>query len=179
MFDRSFSLQPFPNSKSLPSIAITGNIDRRENILAIDYFLVGNLENLSIPEPTNTPTRKHQLWEETCFEFFLGVKNFPNYWEFNLSTAGDWNIYRFQDYRHRMEEEMAYTFLPFDVEKRSDSLLLKLELDLNKIVPEDKSLEISITAVVKQINGEITYWALTHCGENADFHRRDSFAIEV
>ncbi len=179
MFDRSFSLQPFPNSKSLPSIAITGNIDRRENILAIDYSLVGNLENLFIPKPTHTPTRKHKLWEETCLECFLGVKNSPNYWEFNLSTAGDWNIYRFQDYRHQMEEEKKFSSLPFNVEKQADRLLLKLKLDLNKIVPEDKSLEISITAVVKQMDGEITYWALTHRGEKADFHRRDSFAIEV
>jgi hypothetical protein len=179
MFDRSFSLQPFPIFKSLPSIAITGNLDRRENLLAIDYSLVGNLENLSIPKPTQTPTRKHELWQETCLEFFLGVKNSPHYWEFNLSTTGDWNIYRFQDYRQGMEEEKKFSSLPFDVEKQADRLLLKLEFDLNKIVPEDKSLEISITAVVKQIDGEITYWALTHCGEKADFHRRDSFAIEI
>jgi hypothetical protein len=179
MRNRSFSLQPFPNFNSLPSIEITGEIDRQKNRLAIAYSVLGNLDNLVIPEPENTTTRKHELWEETCLEFFLGVENSPNYWEFNLSPAGNWNIYRFEDYRSRMEEEMAYTSLPFNVKKQADSLLLKLEFDLTKIVPEDKSLEIAISAVVKQIDGEITYWALTHCGDRADFHRRDNFIVKL
>ena len=36
-----------------------------------------------------------------------------------------------------------------------------------------------IAAVIKLAGGELTYWALTHPGPAADFHRRDSFVVEL
>ena len=65
--------------------------------------------------PADMPARRDRLWEETCFEFFLAVKNSPRYWEFNLSPAGHWNVYRFADYRQGMQEEPAFASLPFSV----------------------------------------------------------------
>jgi hypothetical protein len=132
-----------------------------------------------IPAPADTRVRKNALWEETCFEFFLGMKNADHYWEFNLSPAGHWNVYRFKTYRQRMQEEQAFTSLPFSVRIRPDALRLSLKLDLDKIVPADQALKIGISTVIKTINSEITYWALTDPGPRADFHRRDSFIIEL
>lgn len=42
-----------------------------------------------------------------------------------------------------------------------------------------RSCTLAISIVIKPQNGEITYWALTHPGPQADFHRRDSFLIEL
>jgi len=58
-------------------------------------------------------------------------------------------------------------------------LRLSLKLDLDKIIPADQALKIGISTVIKTINSEITYWALTHPGPRADFHRRDSFIVEL
>jgi hypothetical protein len=137
------------------------------------------LAELVIPARADLPAREHGLWEETCFEFFLAVKNSPQYWEFNLSPAGHWNIYCFQAYRQGRQEETAFRSLPFSVQSRPDSLLLVLELDLDRIVPADQALEVAIAAVSKLLDGQATYWALTHPGPQADFHRRDSFIIEL
>ncbi len=179
MNDRSFSLKPFPPAGPRLHLKITGSIVRRADTLAIRYALRGRLAELAIPAPADLPARKNGLWEETCFEFFLAVKNSPQYWEFNLSSAGHWNVYRFQAYRQGRQEETAFRSLPFSVQSRPDSLLLALKIDLERIVPADQALEVAIAAVIKLLDGQATYWALTHPGPQADFHRRDCFIVDL
>jgi hypothetical protein len=101
------------------------------------------------------------------------------YWEFNLSPAGDWNIYHLDNYRQGLQEEVAFTSLPFQLALQPSSLVLKLELDLGHIIEPDQNLQVSVTSVIEPRIGEISYWAVTHSGETADFHLRDSFSIEV
>ena len=179
MNDQSFSLQPFPPAGFLRSFKITGDIARHSNTLAIRYALLGHLTELVIPKSSDPPTRRNGLWEETCFEFFLGVKHSHRYWEFNLSPAGDWNVYRFEAYRQGMQEETAFALLPFSVQGQPDSLRLALELDLEKIVQPDQALEVAVSAVIKPRDGEVTYWALTHPRPQPDFHCRDSFIVDL
>ncbi|ARV61087.1 hypothetical protein BZZ01_22895 [Nostocales cyanobacterium HT-58-2] len=177
MKDQTFSLQPFPSAKPLPKLKIAGNVARSLNQFIIHYALLGDLRQIVIAESVDTPRRKHELWNDTCFEFFLGIKNSDRYWEFNLCPTGHWNVYRFDGYRQGMQEETAFTTLPFSVQFLSDGLALALDIDLDKIVPADQALEVAITTVIKDKDGELSYWALTHQGTEADFHRRDSFII--
>jgi hypothetical protein len=116
---------------------------------------------------------------QTKFEFFLALHECDRYWEFNLSPSGDWNIYRFDAYRQGMQTEMAFTSLPFQVLPKSDELLLSLDLDLGAIIQPEQVLKVAVSAVIKRKDGELIYWALTHPGPQADFHRRDSFIIEL
>ncbi len=58
------------------------------------------------------------------------MRNSTKYWEFNLSPAGDWNVYRFTDYRQGMEEETAISSLPFNLEMRSRIWQLDLKFDV-------------------------------------------------
>lgn len=179
MNDRSFSLKPFSPAGPRLHLKITGSIVRRADTLAIRYALQGRLAELAIPAPADLPARKNGLWEETCFEFFLAVKNSPQYWEFNLSPAGHFNVYRFQACRQGRQEETAFRSLPFSVQSRPDSLLLALKIDLERIVPADQALKVAIAAVIKLLDGQATYWALTHPGPKADFHRRDCFIVDL
>lgn len=174
-----FYLQAFPSRKPLPNLSIAGDIDRNSNKIGIRYEVTGDLTEIAIARPSNTPARQHQLWEETCFEFFLGIKNSEEYWEFNLSPAGHWNVYCFDRYRQGMQEEVAFNTLPFTFEKQADRLTLSLDVDLDKIVGKEQLIDVAITTVIKQINGEVSYWALTHRGAEADFHLRESFIIEL
>ena len=179
MNDQRFSLEPFPSARPLPSVTMVGTIARQANALAIRYTLLGRLREVVIPEPAAVPDRQDGLWKDTCFEFFLAVRGSPPYWEFNLSPAGHWNVYRFAGYREEMEEEPAFTALAFTVQSQRGALSLALELDLDKIVPADQALEVAISAVLKHKDGSMTYWALAHCGPQPDFHRRDSFIIAL
>ncbi len=173
---RKFALQPWAPR---PDLQITGKIARRAETLTIHYELRGELAAVALPPPADVPARRQGLWQETCFEFFLGAKNLPQYWEFNLSPAGHWNVYRFADYRQGMAEEAAFASLPFSFQRHPDSWLLTLEGDLAKIVPADQTLEVGISAVIKLPEGEATYWALSHPGPQPDFHRRDSFSVAL
>jgi len=181
MSKQSFSLKPFPVSGSTqaPDLRITGSIDRHNNTLSIVYELSGNVSKVQIAAPSDTPTRKHDLWQETCFEFFLGIKNSPIYWEFNLSPVGHWNVYRFDDYRQGMREETAYASFPFHIRTQQNMLSLNLRCGLDAIVPFNQILEVAITAVIKQNDGEITFWALSHERPEANFHERRSFIIRL
>jgi hypothetical protein len=93
-----FSLTPFRKEGVGPAIKITGSIRRRTNLLSVGFAVLGDLAKLEIPAPNEFPGRKDRLWEETCLEFFLGTRDSEGYWEFNLSPAGHWNVYRFTSY---------------------------------------------------------------------------------
>ncbi len=54
-----------------------------------------------------------------------------------------------------------------------------LKVDLDKDVPADQVLEVAISAVIKSIDEKVTFWALTHPDSQPDFHRRESFIIEL
>ena len=177
--DRVFNLKPFNLSDSNSKINITGKIIRDRNKLNLEYLLQGDLSTVIIPSPANTPTRKHQLWQTTCFEFFLGIDHAPKYWEFNLSPTGDWNIYRFTDYRQGMQEEIAFTSLPFDSRQQANFFKINLEINLDLIIDLNTDLDIAISTVIKSSKEKISYWALTHPETKADFHNRDSFIIHI
>jgi hypothetical protein len=170
----SFSLIPFTRDNA-PAIQITGEIERQQNQLSIEYKLQGQAP-IIIPQIVDTPSRQGNLWEYTCCEFFLGLENSTQYWEFNLSPSGHWNVYRFLNYRQNLVEETAFDSLPFQVSQEKEALQLKLEVNLSKIIFE-QSLEVGISTVVEDEQGNLSYWALNHFAKEADFHQRNSFAL--
>jgi hypothetical protein len=175
----TFSLQPFPGTHLPSPLQISGSIVRRSRTLDVRCTLAGDLADVAIPPATDTPLRKQGLWEETCFEVFLAAKAAPRYWEFNLSPAGHWNAYSFRDYREGMEEEGGFAALPFRARRQGDSFVFTVELDLGGVVQGDETIEAALCAVVRHTGGALTYWALTHRGSSPDFHRRDSFTLEL
>jgi len=174
-----FSLKPFRGEENGTAWKITGTIGRRANTLFLGYTLLGNLSELSIPAPGELPRRRDRLWEETCLEAFLGEEGSERYWEFNLSPAGYWNVFRFASYRKEMREEPAFASLPFHVRTEPEALRLSLDLGLGKIIPAGRTIEVAVCAVIKVRGGRTIHWALIHPGPRPDFHRRDGFALNI
>lgn len=179
MNHQAFALHPFSAANAPANLQLTGTIARQAHRLYLRYVLSGDLSKIAIAPPSDQPARKHELWQETCFEFFLGLQDSDRYWEFNLSPAGHWNVYCFDGYRQGMQEETAFTELPFVVEAQPEHLSLSLELNLQAIAPVEAPLDVAITTVIKSQDEEVTYWALVHTGAEADFHRRDSFVLQI
>ena len=175
----NFTLHPFLTDRILPQIEINGRVNRKDNILSIEYQLFGDLSAIEIARPANAPSRQVHLWEATCFEFFIGIPGDRNYWEFNLSPSGDWHVFALDDYRQGLRNETAFTSLPFKVDRYPNYITLNLEFDLGELILLEQDLEMSVTTVVKSTEDEISYWALTHQGKEADFHLRDSFIIKM
>ncbi len=175
--NRGFCLIPFPSDRFVSPVGIVNTVARHAGTLSLSYRLRRHGEPLLIPAPAAIPERRHGLWKNTCFELFLAVKGAPAYWEFNLSPAGHWNVYRFSSYRQGMAEESAFAALPFKVTVETDGLSLGLEIDLNNILPAALSLEAGPSAVLRHADGAITWWALAHDGPQPDFHDRRSFRL--
>ncbi|MBM4288838.1 MAG: DOMON-like domain-containing protein [Deltaproteobacteria bacterium] len=179
MSSHAFSLMPFPgNIPSFP-VTISGAISRQDNFLGISYLIAGDLAGLAIPAPAPAAARHWLLWEHTCGEFFLAPEGGSGYWEFNLSPAGHWNVFRLADYRQGLEEERAITSLPLVVRHSPGVLTLSLELSLAAIIPPHQSLKAGISAVLEHLDGSFSYWALAHPGPEPDFHRREGFTISL
>lgn len=163
----------------MPDLAITGTIGRSGSGFSIRYAVAGDLSTLAVPPAAESPERKDRLWEETCLELFLGAKGSAGYWEFNLSPAGHWNVYRFTSYRAGGQDEAAFSSLPFRVRTGPSAFHLFLELDLGGILPGGETVEAAVCAVARTISGAASHWALFHPGHGPDFHRRDGFLLDI
>jgi hypothetical protein len=175
----NFALQPFPATSNLPQIEINGRVNRKGDLLSIEYQLFGDLNAISIDSPTSTPRRQFHLWEATCFEFFIGIPGDANYWEFNLSPSGNWAVFALDDYRQGLRDELAFTSLPFKVDRYPNYITLSLEFDLSELILAEQDLEMSVTTVIKSSQDELSYWAIAHSSKEADFHLRNSFSIKM
>lgn len=141
--------------------------------------MAGNLGAVALPSLNTNPARKDELWRTTCFEFFLAIKNTSQYWEFNISPSGDWNVYVMDAYRQvGMREETRIKQFPFDVRKEAGGLSLEMTINLDPIIASEKPIEVGIASVIQAKNGKETYWALLHPRPEADFHARESFVLE-
>jgi len=160
-------------------VTIGGSIERRAENLSVRCEMRGDLSKVSIPAAAETPRRRDRLWEETCFELFLGAADSDAYWEINLSPSGDWNVYRFTRYREGMREETDITSLPFDVRRDPEALLLTAEIGIGKIVPAGKDLAATVAVVIKTSDGGKSHWAPIHPASRPDFHRRDGLSLTL
>ena len=176
---RQFSLKPFPGEAKGTGIRIAGSIGRREPSMTLRFELAGDLSDVAIPETAKVAARRDRLWEGTCLELFLGLKGSPRYWEFNLSPAGHWNVYRFESYRKGFLEEPAFATLPFEVRREPRAVRLFLDFELGTIVSAGEELDVAVCAVVRSKTGDTSHWALAHSGSRPDFHRREDFRIRL
>jgi hypothetical protein len=130
------------------------------------------------------------LWQHTCLECFLGAAGQEAYWEFNLAPDGDWNVYALDGYRQGLRPEPSVEHLPFDCRWQSspsDGLQLQLQLQAelpSRLAEQLRSsrkgdagpaLEWNVTAVLEQCDGTLSYWAVGHRPEPADFHWRPAW----
>jgi hypothetical protein len=179
MTKHSFSLIPFP-APNIPAISITGEISLQKNTVHLHYSLAGEIENIVLPPTCLNPSRKDELWKKTCFEFFLAIKDQPQYREFNMSPSGDWNVYHMEAYRRiGFKEETSIRWLPFEVRSEAGEFHLDALVDLHPILPPGQLLEFGITTIVQTTDSNETYWALTHPAPFADFHLRESFILAL
>lgn len=179
MNEQVFTLIPFP-APVIPVISLKGKLLLENHVLTLQYSLGGNTEYVLLPPTSLTPSRKDELWKETCFEFFLAIKDQPAYWEFNMSPSCNWNVYRMDAYRRvGFREETAISQLNFSFGRVSYGYSLEVSVDLTPIVAPGAQLQVAITAVIQTHDGNETYWALIHPTRHADFHLRESFILEL
>ena len=147
-----------------------------DNTLTLFFALACDLSCLRIPEPRSS-RRADGLWQHTCFEAFVMADNGPGYREFNLSPSGEWAAYDFRGYRDGAE--LAREWAPTIVVRRTlNRLELEAQIDQD-FLPPGRSLRLGLSAVVEDIDGARSYWALQHPPGKPDFHHTDSFTTQL
>ena len=101
----------------------------------------------------------------------------PDYREFNFSPSGEWAAYAFHSYRNGgvLENELSPGIV---VSKTMERLELGAEI-CQGLVPHDRPLRLGLSAVVEDVDGILSYWALRHPPGKPDFHHTDAFALQL
>lgn len=178
---QTLRLTPFTDVSSqtqdCQNLNFSVTIGRSQDALALRYQLRGDLSLIFFPHIESMPLRKDNLWETTCFEFFISPRKISSYHEVNLSPSGNWNVYRFDSYRQGMATEKAIQKLTHATKMSESEMTLDCHFPLGPLALTSKPLDMSITAVLAHRSGDISYWATKHAAAQADFHQRDSFVI--
>jgi hypothetical protein len=149
-------------------------------LFTLSYILMGDLTRIRLPIQAMA-RRADRLWEHTCFEAFVKANGQAGYYEFNFSPSGEWAAYAFREYRDGGPIDDDQLNPRIVVQKEAETLELHsvIRLDrLSKIQP-GSILRLGLAAVVEDINGRLSYWALKHPPAKPDFHHPDNFTLEI
>lgn len=175
------ALTPHPETPCVAIREIVVDVARRsEGGLAFRYTARGDLARLLLPDSMSAG-RADGLWQSTCFEAFVGDPGMGDgYTEMNFSPSGQWATYTFGGYRSHMSPSDV---LVAEIERRSmsDSYVLVASVaNLGLYDAEFLHLQrLGLSAVIEEVGGRKSYWALAHAPGKPDFHAPAGFAVPL
>lgn len=145
---------------------------------ALRFGIEGDVDALALPQGDGqlviADTATDGLWQSTCFEAFLSEEGQPDYTEFNYAPDGRWACYQFDDYRSLFKSD---DLAPWDMTSERGHALYALRIEPG-IYPERGS-RLGLSAVVEELDGTRSYWALAHPPGKPDFHHPDCFRLTL
>lgn len=126
------------------------------------FHAIGDVANLVVPASV-TPARAEDLWRTTCFELFVGGEG-ESYKEFNLSPSSAWAAYQFDGHRSGRRDIDVHIEIETSLDNKRLSVIAKIESEFSNPTP------IGLTAVIKEKDGLLRYWATTFAPGEPDFH---------
>lgn len=149
------------------------SVVREAQKLHLVFKFEGEIDRVRIPAP-RAPRVAERLWQHTCCEVFVARAGASAYREFNLSPSGEWAAYAFSRYREGALDPAA---LAPQIAVRRDSRELTLAAAV--AIPDREKLLVGLAAVVEELDGGLSYWALGHAPGKPDFHHPHAFALEL
>jgi hypothetical protein len=128
--------------------------------------------------------RQDGLWSGTCFELFAREPGAAGYIEFNFAPLAAWAAYSFSGRRTGMTP-LAGIGSPHLVDGRLEDRADEIDsyYELAATIAREGILagriRIGLSAVLEEIDGTKSYWALAHPPGEPDFHHPDCFALEL
>lgn len=166
----ALTLHPRSRCEAVTSLEVEAA--RVSQDVTLRYILAGDLRRLVIP-PRTTTARVDGLWNHACFEAFVGAEG-EAYREFNFAPSMQWAAYGFDSYRTGMT---PLEIPPPSIETTTgaDGLEVRVRLAL----PPAGPLRLGLTAVIEEVGGRLSYWALRHPAEQPDFHDAAGFTLAL
>ncbi|MBT0669004.1 DOMON-like domain-containing protein [Novosphingobium profundi] len=121
--------------------------------------------------------RADNLWQTTCFEFFLASPVEDGYSEFNLSPSERWAAYDFSAIRTGMEPR-PMPHEPVCTMRKGETLAI-FDAALPRAALPAFPWRCGITAVLEETGGQRSYWALVHGASQPDFHDPACFTLAL
>jgi hypothetical protein len=170
----SYELSAF--DRRFQAISVVGAIEQQGGSnLNVGFWIRDPNQWIDWPALVASNPRQDFLWEQTCFEIFIGVQGEDFYREINLSPSQAWQAYQFEEYRYPEDipPQAAY-----DIELNQLKRMhygLNVSLDLGEFMAQHKlkwsDLFLGLTAVLKTSQGK-QYYAMQHSSPQADFHNK-------
>ena len=173
-------LRLHPDSHSLAVKQIDVEIARpRADSLVLSYIVAGNMSGVRMPSAT-AGGRSGELWRHTCFEAFVRASRGTTYYELNFSPSKQWAAYRFSNYRNEMHTADEINGLPIEIRSEPGRYTLQASVDLDRFssLPRDGLWRLALSALIEDISGRMSYWALAHPSGKPDFHHAECFTYE-
>ena len=174
---KTVKLIAHPSISYTPIEELTCDVHFLENgDLQLSYKLNAEISQIELPMP-KSPEACDNLWQHTCFEAFVAKEGEPVYYEFNFSPSSQWAAYAFTDYREQTDWQAQNPQVK--IQLSSQQLKLTATIKAADLPAQGSELQLSITAVIEDSDGKLSYWALTHPSESPDFHHRDGFTLRI
>lgn len=176
-----FTLIPHPALPTTALDGIAGYIERTPSALMLRFSLMGNVNRVRVP-PRRPPGFADNLWRHTCCEAFLRREGQAAYHEFNFAPSGEWATYAFARTRERLPLDPPTTAAldpHVTVCRGENQLELDAVIQLDRLSLASGKIMLGLAAVVEDIGGNLSYWALRHPLDKPDFHHPDAFALTL
>lgn len=162
----------------LLDLQIDGTISKSVTGLVINFVVQGACDEILWPLKNYTPQRKDNLWQHTCFELFISDTDNKPYVEYNFSPSFDWNATLFHDYRKPSGPANCEPPQNKILQRSGSRHEYQIALPLTKFETV-QPLNLGITTIIESNDSQMLYFALIHTADKPDFHRRDSFVLNL
>jgi hypothetical protein len=145
--------------------------------LMLSYLVTGPLGDLRLPPPA-TARRADTLWEHTCFEAFIRAAPGGGYYELNFAPSTEWAAYWLSGYRSGMEAAHEIDDPAIAVQSSPQRYTLQAVIEPDRLSRLPRAgWRLGVSALIEDVNGRKSYWALAHPPGKPDFHHSDCFAL--
>ena len=170
------ALRLHPDSGPRPTFRIDVAVRRPElTRLGLRFGVTGNIGKIAWPAPAPSQ-RRDDLWQHSCFEVFLRRPADEGYCEFNFAPSTQWAAYSFERYRTGVRD-LVIAVPVITVVRDAENFVLDAQFSLPETFAAP--LRLALSAVIEDLDGTLSYWALNHPIGKPDFHHRDGFALEL
>jgi hypothetical protein len=112
-------------------------------------------------------------------DLLCGDAHGPEYYELNFSPSKHWAAYRFASYRNGMRPANEIHSVAITIASNDDIFHLEATVEGQFALPSPSGWRIGLSAVIEEIGGNKTFWALAHSQGKPDFHHADCFSYEL
>ena len=173
---QTYELIPHPAHPPLQVKSVEARVIGRDADWLRLRWRVEGAQALIVP-PFAGRGRADELWRTTCFELFLRPDEGQSYCEFNLSPSERWAAYDFDDYREGMRSRPSPQEPTCTIRQGSSFAIFDAAVPIAALPGE--ACAMGLTAVIEEMGGVKSYWALAPGGATPDFHDASCFTARL